>query len=226
MRIVAGTARGRRIAVPSGMQTRPTTDRVREAMFSTLTSVLATGTSNTAGVWAGARVIDLCAGSGALGLEALSRGALSAVFIEADRKVVALLRGNIDTIVDQGGSQMTQAQTQVIVGDAWVIARHPERASAGLIPADVIFIDAPYDTPTADIRMLLGSVITYGWCHEGAFVVVERSAREGESPWLRDQDPSQKAGEEDLPSGLVWQPWDERRYGETALWYGRCVKLY
>ncbi len=226
MRIVAGTARGRRIAVPSGTTTRPTTDRVREAMFSTLTSVLATSASSTAGGWAGARVIDLCAGSGALGLEAISRGARSAVFIETDRKVAALLRRNIDTIVDHGGPGMAQARTQVIVGDAWSIVRHPDRVVTGLTPADVIFIDAPYETATADIRILLASVITHGWCHEGAIVVVERSARDSESPWQPDERTSREVGEEDRPAGLAWQSWDERRYGETALWYGRCVRLH
>ena len=89
MRIVAGTARGRRIEAPPGRDVRPTTDRVREALFNSLGSL---------GVVEGARVIDLFAGSGALGLEALSRGAAHVTFVEQDRRAANVVRRNLDTL--------------------------------------------------------------------------------------------------------------------------------
>lgn len=232
MRIVAGTARGRRIAVPSGTTTRPTTDRVREAMFSTLTSVLTRRASTAADGWSDVRVVDMCAGSGALGLEALSRGARSSVFIESDRKVASVLRSNIHVICerddhDNEASDVGRSQsTQVLVGDAWSIVRQPAKAATGLIPAHLLFIDAPYETSTADIRTLVASAIEYGWCEEGTLAVVERSARESESPWGPWEHEATEADLQAASSDLVWQPWDERRYGETALWYGRCVRLH
>lgn len=89
MRIVAGSARGRRLQSPPGSDTRPTTDRVREAVFNSL---------NSAGVIAGATVLDLFAGSGAMGLEALSRGASAAIFVESAPAALKVLRANIDDL--------------------------------------------------------------------------------------------------------------------------------
>ena len=121
MRIVAGTARGRRIEAPSGRDIRPTTDRVREATFNALTSM---------GVIEGATVLDLFAGSGALGLEALSRGALHATFVDADRRTAALVERNVATL---GFGE----RARVVVADA--------RARAGTFePVDVAFCDPPY----------------------------------------------------------------------------------
>jgi 16S rRNA (guanine966-N2)-methyltransferase len=97
MRIVAGRFGGRRLSAPPGRGTRPTSDRVREALFSIL------------GPLAGARVLDLYAGSGALGIEALSRGAASAVFVERDARAAAVLRSNLDALGADGDIRRVDA---------------------------------------------------------------------------------------------------------------------
>ena len=89
MRVIAGSARGRKLAAPRGDKTRPTPDRVREALFSILAPEVP-----------GARVLDLFRGTGALGIEALSRGAAAATFVEKDRATVALLRTNLAVVPD------------------------------------------------------------------------------------------------------------------------------
>lgn len=121
MRIVAGSARGRRLVVPDGDTTRPTTDRVREATFNSLFSM---------GVIEDATFCDLFAGSGALGFEALSRGAAHCTFVERDRRALAALQTNIDTL--DFGDEAT-----LITGDCmrWI-------ATAG--PFDVVLADPPY----------------------------------------------------------------------------------
>jgi 16S rRNA (guanine966-N2)-methyltransferase len=208
MRIIAGSARGQRIIVPPGVKTRPTTDRVREALFSTLTSVLGHSQESGSQAWSGIRVMDVFAGSGALGLEALSRGAHSAVFVESDRKVCAVLRRNID--------QLGFQEAHVVIGDAWMTLDRPDRLAPDLLPVDVIFVDAPYEVTTANIRRLLTQILERGWCREEGLIVIERSAREKSSPWPQQQ-----------PDGVwQWEQWDERRYGETVLWYGRCVRKH
>lgn len=121
MRIVAGTAKGRRIDAPAGRNTRPTTDRVRDAIFNALGSL---------GVVEGARVVDLFAGSGALGLEALSRGAAHAVFVERDPRTVPLIRSNLDAL---GFGD----RAEVVTGDALGWLR-------GASTADVVLCDPPY----------------------------------------------------------------------------------
>ena len=94
MRVVAGAFRGRRLHAPRGQRTRPTADRVREALFSMLGEV------------DGARVLDLFAGSGALGIEALSRGAASAVFVESDARAAGVVRRNLEAVVARFGSEL------------------------------------------------------------------------------------------------------------------------
>ena len=127
-RIVAGVAGGRRLAVPpSG--TRPTSDRVREALFSAL--------AHDPGL-SGAAVLDLCAGSGALGLEALSRGAAHVLFVESDRRAAAVLRRNVGA-VDLPGAQVRAAPA------AAVLAGPPDRAY------DLMLVDPPYATSDAEV---------------------------------------------------------------------------
>jgi 16S rRNA (guanine966-N2)-methyltransferase len=121
MRIVAGEWGGRRIQAPPGRGTRPTTDRVREAWMSTVAPVLP-----------GARVLDLFAGSGALGLEALSRGAVTATFVEQDAKAIAALRANIQALGAEGAARMVRS-------DALKYAR-----GLGVGSYDVAFADPPY----------------------------------------------------------------------------------
>lgn len=185
-RIVAGAARGRRLAVPR-VGTRPTSDRVRESLFASVGSRL--------GSWSGRRVLDLYAGSGALGLEALSRGAAHVLLVELDRRAVAVARANVDTVGLPGAV--------VVAADAARLAAGPPVPSA-VAPYDVVLADPPYDLPAADVAEVLAGLVAHGWVADGAVIVVERSARDRTPPW---------------PPGLVDD--GERRYGETSLWYGR-----
>jgi 16S rRNA (guanine966-N2)-methyltransferase len=122
VRIVAGTARGRRIEAPPGRDTRPTTDRVREALFNAL---------NSLGAITGATVVDLFAGSGALGLEALSRGAAHVTFVESDRRTATLVRRNATTL------GMDDRAT-VVTGDAFDFLHTAT-------PVDLLLCDPPYE---------------------------------------------------------------------------------
>ena len=122
MRIVAGSRRGHRIAAPSGVVTRPTSDRVREAVFSIVGSI------------EGAAALDLFAGSGAMGLEALSRGAASCVFVERDRAAVRVIQANLEKL------RLTGAV--VVTGDAAAALRE-ERDRGRLY--DLVLVDPPYD---------------------------------------------------------------------------------
>jgi 16S rRNA (guanine966-N2)-methyltransferase len=119
LRVVAGEYKGRRLKAPRGARTRPTADRVREALFSILGDV------------SGARVLDLYAGSGALGIEALSRGAAAATFVDSDREAVAAIRANLETVGASG--------VEVLRRD---VSRFLDRGSG---PYDLVFADPPYD---------------------------------------------------------------------------------
>ena len=158
-RIIGGSAGGRRIATPPGDSTRPTSDRTREALFSSLEATL--------GSWSGVRVLDLYAGSGAVALEALSRGAEQAVCVERDRRTAALIRRNAATL---GLALRVEARS---------VSSHLQGEPS---PYDVAFLDPPYDLPgetvTADLEAL-----TRGWLAPGALVVVERSARALVTTW-------------------------------------------
>jgi 16S rRNA (guanine966-N2)-methyltransferase len=158
-RIIAGAAGGRRIAVPpSG--TRPTSDRVREALFSALAADPGLD---------GAAVLDLCAGSGALGLEALSRGAAHALFVEADRRAVGVLWHNVAALGLPGAVVRPGTAAAVLGAPA-------ERAY------DVVLVDPPYATPDAEVAAWLAAAHARGWLAGGAVVVVER-ARGDAFPW-------------------------------------------
>jgi 16S rRNA (guanine966-N2)-methyltransferase len=119
VRVVAGEFKGRRLHAPRGFRTRPTADRVREALFSILGDV------------GGARLLDLYAGSGALGIEALSRGAAEAVFVDNDQRACAAIRRNLDLV---------GVRAAVVRGDALVFLRNRQS------PYDLVFIDPPYDS--------------------------------------------------------------------------------
>lgn len=158
-RIVAGTHRGRRLAVPSGAGTRPTADRAREGMFSSLLSLVDLE---------GARFLDLYAGSGALGLEALSRGAESATLVESDERALAVLRGNAERL----GLPVA------------VVALPVERFLAGepatydRPPYDVVVLDPPYEL---DVDPVLRALLP--WLAEDGIVVVERRTRGPAPTW-------------------------------------------
>ena len=125
MRVVSGDLGGRKLVTPDGSDTRPTSDRVREAMFNSLFSLDAIE---------GARVLDAFAGSGALGIEALSRGALHATFVETGRDALAALRENLETL-------QLGAQGRVVPGDALV---HLERTAVEERDYDLVLLDPPY----------------------------------------------------------------------------------
>jgi 16S rRNA (guanine966-N2)-methyltransferase len=148
MRVVAGELGGRRLVAPAGTSTRPTTDRVREAIFNSLGS---------AGLLDGALVADLFAGSGAIGIEALSRGAERCVFVERDRSALRALDDNLDALG-------LNDRAKVLASDAL-------SAAAGL-DADIVFADPPYDFDSWD--ELLGRV--------SADLVVAESGRAVEAP--------------------------------------------
>jgi 16S rRNA (guanine966-N2)-methyltransferase len=152
-------------------------------MFSTVTSLL--------GGLGGCVVLDLYAGSGALGLEALSRGAASCLFVEQDPRAAQVLRANLTNTGLSGG--------RVRVGDVASVL-----ATAAPAPADLALLDPPYDEPASTVRAALARLVTGGWLGEGAVVVLERSVREAEPTW---------------PAGL--EVVRERRYGQTRLWYLR-----
>ncbi|MCA1822925.1 MAG: 16S rRNA (guanine(966)-N(2))-methyltransferase RsmD [Frankia sp.] len=185
MRIVAGAAGGRRLAVPAGRGTRPTTERTREAMFSSIISLV--------GPLDGLRVLDLYAGSGAFGLEALSRGAAHALLVESDAKALAVLRRNVETVGMAG---------------AVVRADKVERtvAEPTLDPYDLVVADPPYRLAAATVDAVLASLASNNWLRRDALVVVERSTRSAALTW---------------PDGI--ERVRERRYGEGRLWYGRSL---
>ncbi|HVE73737.1 MAG TPA: 16S rRNA (guanine(966)-N(2))-methyltransferase RsmD [Mycobacteriales bacterium] len=159
MRVIAGIAGGRRIAAPPGTRTRPTADRTREAMFSTLTALAE---------FAGARVLDLYAGSGALGLEALSRGAASATFVESDPAALRTLRANVSTLSLHG------AEVVAAPVDRFLASPRPE------VSYDVVLADPPYDL---DVGPVLAALVDDGWLAPHAVLAVERSARSGDLVW-------------------------------------------
>jgi 16S rRNA (guanine966-N2)-methyltransferase len=185
-RIVSGSARGRRLAVPPGTGTRPTSDRAREGMFSTVESILIS--------LAGARVLDLYAGSGAAGLEALSRGADHALLVEADSRAAQTVRANVETTAVRGAVVCADRVERVVAGSA------PDA------PYDLVFLDPPYDLDDDRLREVLRALADGGWLRTGALVVVERATRGGEWRW---------------PTGIDGDR--SRRYGEATLWYGRAA---
>lgn len=151
MRIIAGSARGRRLTAPSGLATRPMTDRVRESLFSSIAAWIPD-----------AAVLDLYAGTGAMGLEALSRGAAEVTFVERDREALGALRNNIES-VGLGGT--------VVAGD---VDAFLDRASSSW---DLAFVDPPYDVALASLVETvakLSPVMTYG----GLAIVHRRSGEE------------------------------------------------
>jgi 16S rRNA (guanine(966)-N(2))-methyltransferase RsmD len=180
-RIISGRYGGRRLATPPGADTRPTADRVREALFGTLGSL------------DGLRFLDLYAGSGAVGLEALSRGAEHAMLIEVDPRAAKVARENVALL-----GAVRQAVLAVSrVGQA--LGYGPPGP-----PYDVVYADPPYPTPEEEVAAMLAALVDKGWLGPEATVVVERSRRSPEPGWV---------------PGIT--PERSRRYGDTVLWYGR-----
>lgn len=183
-RIIAGVAGGRRLLTPPGSGTRPTSDRVREAVFGRLEHLDAI---------AGGHVVDLYAGSGALGLEAVSRGATSALLVESDRKAAATIDKNV--------RHLGLAGVHVRAGTVEAVVSGP------LSPrADLVFIDPPYAVTDEALAEVLARLVEHGSLAVDAILVVERSSRSAEPVW---------------PAGI--ELIGPRRYGETTCWFADYV---
>jgi 16S rRNA (guanine966-N2)-methyltransferase len=178
LRVIAGSAGGRRLVAPKG-DTRPSADRVKEALFSSL------GGQRTSE----ANVLDLYAGSGALAIEALSRGAARAVLVDRDPAAQVAIRANLATV---GFGELARFQRAAVSS---FLARGATEA-----PFDLVFLDPPYDVPSQEVAQVLEALARPPWLSEGATVVIERP----------------KGGEAvELPDG--WEIEKERVYGDTLL---------
>ena len=186
-RIIGGTAGGRRIDAPRGTSTRPSSDRVREALFSAIES--------WCGSLQGLRFLDLYAGSGAVGLEAWSRGAGVVTLVEQDRRTAALISANAKTL--------GFAKANVVVASvAATLARPP------VAPYDIVFLDPPYPTPDdGGRRRARAARRATGWCP---------------AAWWSSSGP-RAAAPPVWPAGFT--DTRERKYGETTLWYGHAARL-
>lgn len=183
MRVIAGSARGHRLAAPPGRAVRPTADRVREALFSSLAAMVP-----------GARVLDLFTGTGALAIEALSRGAAHATLIERDPRTAAVAERNlVRTGLDDRGVLVRK--------DAAEFVQDPRGG-----PFDLILLDPPYEYPLADIYRLINGLQQAGGCRPDVTVVVERDRRD---PDLDAQPPQ------------PLRVHRRRSYGDTVLLYLR-----
>jgi 16S rRNA (guanine966-N2)-methyltransferase len=181
-RIISGAAGGRTLRTPEGGSTRPTSDRVREALFSRL---------EHRHLLTGAHVLDLYAGSGALGLEAASRGAELVLLVESNRKAVAVIRQNITTVGQPGVRVLADTVLRVLSG-----------GPPSGIRMDLVLIDPPYDVREEALTEVLTALVEREWLASEAFVVVERSTRSPQPTW---------------PKGLELS--GEKRYGDTAVWF-------
>jgi 16S rRNA (guanine966-N2)-methyltransferase len=159
MRIVAGRFRGRTIKAPAGSATRPTTDRVREAVFSALVSMAGSDLG-------GGTVLDAFAGSGAMGLEALSRGCEHIVFAEEHRSAISALRDNITSVGAAG-------EATVLPGDVF---GHAAKAALPHAPYSLLLLDPPYRLEPARVASLLSSLATNALLEDGAVVVWEHGS--------------------------------------------------
>jgi 16S rRNA (guanine966-N2)-methyltransferase len=184
-RVIAGTAGGRRLSVPPGRGTRPTSDRAREGLFATVHSLL--------GDLDGLRAADLYAGSGAVGLEALSRGAAHVLLVESSPRAARVIRSNVEALRMPGAEVVADRVERV------VRAAPPE-------PYDLIFADPPYAMTGEAVAALLEALRDNGWLAEDALVAVERATRGEPVAW---------------PTGYTGDR--ARRYGEGTLWYGHAA---
>ena len=214
-RVIAGEAGGRRLAVPDGLATRPTSDRAREGLFGTVASIV--------GPLTGTRVLDLYAGSGAVGLEALSRGASRVLLVESGARATAVIRQNIEAIGLPGATLIADRVERVLARGPEQTTRGPEQTPApdggrpegaqdfrerpGSGRYDVAFADPPYAMADAEISRVLSLLADEGWLAPEALVIVERATRSGPVRW---------------PDGFV--PDRARKYGEATFWYGLAPK--
>ena len=193
MRIVGGEYRGRAIQAPEGTATRPTTDRVREALFSSLYSLT--------GGFEGLQVLDAFAGSGALGIEAVSRGAARAVFCESDKKACGVIRKNLSVCgIDADRGYLLQ-------GDAFKsVARLRQMGYA----FDIVFLDPPYAYDAADIAAYIYALVAEELANKDTFFIYEHS--------LADR---AQVEHECTQAGLIVRV--TKKYGKTGISIVQCV---
>lgn len=182
-RVIAGTAGGRRLVVPQGNGTRPTSDRAREGLFASVVSEF--------GGLDGLAVMDLYAGSGALGLEAVSRGAARVLLVESDPRAAAVIKANVKTVGLPGVTVATDRVERLL-------ARPQDERGY-----DLVLADPPYAVTDEAVRGVLELLRAGRWLAGGALVVVERATRSGPIDW---------------PPGF--DQGKSRRYGEATFWYG------
>ncbi|HWL38071.1 MAG TPA: 16S rRNA (guanine(966)-N(2))-methyltransferase RsmD [Frankiaceae bacterium] len=171
MRVIGGTARGRPLLAPAGKDTRPTSDRAREGLFSTLATLTDID---------GARVLDLYAGSGAVGLEALSRGAAAAVLVESDMKAASVIKRNAEAVGLPGARVVVDRVERFLGADA--------------ASYDIAFLDPPYDVSDEIVARVLAAV-------RAEVVVVERSVRSPEPVWPEGVE---RVRERRYGEGVLW----------------------
>lgn len=165
MRIIAGTAKGRKLISPEGTSARPTSDRAREALFSSLESEF--------GELHGIRFLDLFAGSGAVTAEAMSRGARSCTVVESDRTALEIARKNVEMV----RSTFPESEAVYIEGDVESFVMRPSN------PFDVIFLDPPYSFPDSDLTEIVSSLRRSGFIAPSTLVIVERASRSKAFSW-------------------------------------------
>ena len=195
-RVIAGEAGGRRLAVPDGRDTRPTSDRAREGLFATIASMV--------GPLAGTRVLDLYAGSGAVGLEALSRGAEHVLLVEHGARAARVIRQNIEALGLPGAVLAADRVERVLARGLG--QDQPGQDQPGEHRYDVVFADPPYAMPATEVARMLTALAGRGWLAPRALVIVERATRSGPLNW---------------PDGFL--PDRARRYGEATFWYGHAA---
>ncbi|MHB1008932.1 MAG: RsmD family RNA methyltransferase [Propionibacteriaceae bacterium] len=162
-RVIGGRFRGQRLAAPPGDRTRPTSDRVREAVFSSLVSWLGTGDLPGDEALAGVGFLDLYGGSGGVAIEAASRGAAPVRLVERDAKVAAVARRNAGHV--SAAVQVTTAPVAAFL------------SGSADVPYDIVWLDPPYAVGDEELSAAVTSVVEHGWLAPDGLVVVERSSR-------------------------------------------------
>jgi 16S rRNA (guanine966-N2)-methyltransferase len=190
MRIIGGAAKGRTLSAVAG-PTRPTSDRAREGLFSSLLSEF--------GDFEGLNFLDLFAGSGAIGLEALSRGASIVHAVEKDESAGRTIRTNAD-LVKKGN--------ELHVYHLYAMSVQKYLENLALMSYDIVYIDPPYEFPESELYKCLTDLRAGGFLREGAVIAIERASKSPAILWPAD-----------------YQPMRERNYGQSVIYYGNLSQI-